>query len=237
MSAYAATLIERKRSSPGEDIISLVARATIPGPDGRPAPLSDGELLMFFHLLIAAGSETTRNSIAVGLQALIEHPEQYRLLQEDRTLLRTAVDEMLRWASSTPYNRRTATRDVELDGHRIHAGDKVTLWWASANRDETVFEDPFRFDVRRDPNPHLAFGHGNHFCIGANLARLEIRVMFEELLDRFDDFALTGPVEWVRSNKHTGIRHMPIRFRATRRGPQSPRGATPAASTSTRASR
>jgi cytochrome P450 len=214
MSAYAAELIERKRSSPGEDIISLVTRATIPGPDGRPAPLSDGELLMFFHLLIAAGSETTRNSIAAGLKALIEHPDEYRLLRDDRMLLRTAVDEMLRWASSTPYNRRTATRDVELGGQLIRAGDKVTLWWASANRDEAVFDDPFRFDVRRDPNPHLAFGHGSHFCLGANLARLEIRVMFEELLDRFDGFALAGAVEWVRSNKHTGIRHMPVRFRS-----------------------
>lgn len=211
MMEYGNKLIEQKRSRPADDIISVVTHATIED-RGVHAPLSDAELVMFFHLLIAAGSETTRNSIAAGLHALIDYPDQLRLLETDPAILPTAVEEMLRWASSTPYNRRTATRDISIQGQTIRAGDKVTLWWASANRDEAVFSAPFRFDVRRQPNPHLAFGHGNHFCLGANLARLEIRIMFEALLRRFRDFALTGPIEWIRSNKHTGIRHMPIRF-------------------------
>jgi cytochrome P450 len=127
-------------------------------------------------------------------------------------LLGGATEEILRWASSTSYNRRTATDDATLGDHLVSAGDKVTLWWSSANRDEAVFDDPFTFDVRREPNRHLAFGHGSHFCLGANLARLEIRVMLEALLDAVDHVEPTGPIEWVRSNKHTGVRHMPVRF-------------------------
>jgi cytochrome P450 len=128
----------------------------------------------------------------------------------------TAVEEILRWTSATLYNRRTATRTTELGGQVILAGDKVTLWWASANRDETVFDDPFRFDITRSPNPHLTFGHRTHFCLGANLARLEIRVLLDELLDRLEGFELTGSVERVRTNKHAGVIHVPMTFRARR---------------------
>lgn len=212
---YGTELLATKRRCPADDILSAAAHGRIPrtagatGDDEAPAEL---ELQMLFNLLIAAGSETTRNSIAAGVAALVEHPDAWRALQRDRSLLPRAVEEILRWASSTPYNRRTATRDVELRGQTIRAGDKVTLWWASANRDEDVFADPFRFDVRRDPNPHLTFGHGNHFCLGANLARTEIRLVFAGLLDRFDEIALAGPIEWTRSNKHTGVRHMPVTF-------------------------
>ncbi len=149
-------------------------------------PLSDLELLMFFNLLVVAGSETTRNSIALGMVALIEHPDQLEALRSDRSLMPTAVEEILRWTSATLYNRRTATRATELGGQPIAAGDKVTLWWPSANRDESVFDDPFRFDIRRNPNPHVTFGHRTHFCMGANLARMEIRVILDEVLDRLD---------------------------------------------------
>jgi cytochrome P450 len=211
MQAYGIELIDRKRLAPGEDILSAVVGARIEGPAGD-EPLSDVELLMFFNLLIGAGSETTRNSIAVGAMALAEHPDQWRDLQDDRALLPSAVEEILRWASSTPYNRRTATRTTEVGGQPIAAGDKLTLWWASANRDESVFLDPFRFDIRRDPNPHLTFGHGSHFCLGASLARLEIRLVLDALLDRFGEIVPDGPVEWARSNKHTGVRHMPVKF-------------------------
>ncbi|MEO8604427.1 MAG: cytochrome P450, partial [bacterium] len=121
-------------------------------------------------------------------------------------------EEMLRWASSTPYNRRTATHPLQLGEATIQAGDKVTLWWASANRDEAVFAKPFRFDVGRTPNPHLAFGYGGHFCLGAALARLEIRVVLDADLERCRSIALDGPLEWTRSNKHTGVRHMPVRL-------------------------
>jgi cytochrome P450 len=169
---------------------------------------------MFFNLMIAAGSETTRNAIAGGLLALIEHPAQQSALRGDRSLMPAAVEEILRWTSATTYNRRTAVCDTEVGGHAIAAGDKVTLWWGSANRDEEVFEEPFTFDIRRDPNPHLTFGHGSHFCLGANLARLEMRLVLGEVLDRLDDLHLDGDVEWTRSNKHTGMRHLPVGFRA-----------------------
>lgn len=213
MRDYGTRLIDEKRRRPADDILSAVAHAEIDADDGGRAPLTDLELLMFFNLLMAAGSETTRNSIAAGLMALMEHPEQWQLLVDDRSLLTSATEEILRWASSTPYNRRTATRDVELRGQTIRTGDKVTLWWASANRDDDAFAEPFRFDVRRDPNPHLTFGHGAHFCLGANLARLEIRLVFDALLDRFTEITPAGPIEWTRSNKHTGVRHLPVAAR------------------------
>jgi cytochrome P450 len=211
--AYGTELLAEKRRCPAEDILSAVVHGRIPSAgdaDEDGEPLAELELQMFFNLLIAAGSETTRNSIAAGVAALIEHPDEWRALRADRSLVPKAVEEVLRWASSTPYNRRTATRDVTLRGRTIRAGDKVTLWWASANRDDEVFADPFRFDVRRDPNPHLTFGYGNHFCLGAALARVEIRLVLEGLVERFAEIALSGPIEWTRSNKHTGVRHMPV---------------------------
>ena len=216
MAAYGTALIAEKKQRPGDDIISVVAHAGIEDGGGDHRPLSDLELLMFFNLLVVAGSETTRNSIALGMVALIEHPDQLEALRSDRSLMATAVEEILRWTSATLYNRRTATRATEVGGHAIAAGDKVTLWWPSANRDESVFEDPFRFDIRRDPNPHVTFGHRTHFCLGANLARLEIRVILDEVLDRLDNFELTGPVERVRTNKHAGVWHVPMQFTARR---------------------
>lgn len=206
MFTYGSALVaERRIATGGSDLLSVAAVSTDP-------ELSELELQMFFNLLIAAGSETTRNSITLGLLALAEHPDQWRAVQADRSLLPTAVDEILRWGSTTPYNRRTATVDTELGSQRIAAGDKVTLWWASANRDEAVFDDPFRFDISRSPNPHLAFGHGSHFCLGASLARTEIRLVLESVLDRFDGLEPAGPLQRTRSNKHTGVRHSPVRF-------------------------
>ncbi len=216
MAAYGTELIAEKKQRPGDDIISVVAHAGIDDGGGGHRPLSDLELLMFFNLLVVAGSETTRNSIALGMVALIEHPDQLEALRSDRSLMATAVEEILRWTSATLYNRRTATRATDFGGHAIAAGDKVTLWWPSANRDESVFEDPFRFDIRRDPNPHVTFGHRTHFCLGANLARLEIRVILDEVLDRLGNFELTGPVERVRTNKHAGVWHVPMQFTARR---------------------
>jgi cytochrome P450 len=203
MFEYGAKLIAEKRPSRANDMLSTVVTSTDP-------ELSDAELHMFFSLLIAAGSETTRNSITLGLLALAQRSEQWQLLAQDRSRLPAAVEEVLRYASTTPYNRRTAVVDTELRGVRIAAGDKVTLWWASANYDEDVFIDPFTFDVARAPNPHLAFGHGVHFCLGANLARMEIRLVLDAFLDRFDSVQPNGPIEWTRSNKHTGVRHVPV---------------------------
>ena len=206
--AYGMALVDRKRAEGGDDMLGLLCRSV--GPDGLPP--SDGELLMFFSLLIAAGSETTRNAIALGLEALVRNPDQWEALRSRPELWPGATEEILRWSSPTLYNRRTATRDTELAGCTVRAGEKVTLWWASANRDDRIFEDPFRFDVGRHPNPHLAFGSRSHFCLGANLARMEIRIVFEELLGRFESFELAGPVDRVRTNKHAGVRRMPVRL-------------------------
>jgi cytochrome P450 len=202
---YAGRLLDHKRARPTDDLLSVVTHAVVDG-----EPLSDIEQRMFFSLIIAAGSETTRNSIALGVAALGERPDLWEQLRADRTLVPTAVEEMLRWASSTPYNRRTATRDVELHGTRIAAGDKVTLWWASGNRDAAVFAEPRTFDITRNPNPHLGFGRGVHFCLGASLARMEMRVLVGALLDQVASIEPAGPIVHVRSNKHTGVRHMPV---------------------------
>lgn len=212
--AYGDDQIADRRARPSDDLLSQVVHATVEGPDGRAEALSPEELQAFFALLFTAGSETTRNSIAGGVLALIEHPDEQARLRADPSLLPLAVEEVLRWTSATAYNRRTATRDAELGGHRIRAGDKTTHWYPSANRDEGVFADPFAFDVGRDPNPHLAFGHGLHHCLGAPLARKEIAIVLGAVLERFDDLALAGPVEWGRSNKHTSLRHLPVSFRA-----------------------
>jgi cytochrome P450 len=202
MRVYGEELVAEKRSRPTDDLLSAVVEGG----------LSDAELGAFFSLLFTAGSETTRNSIAGGILACAERPGEWDRLRADRTLLPTAVEETLRWTSATAYNRRTATVDVELGGVTIHAGEKTTHWYPAANRDETVFADPDRFDVGRDPNPHLAFGHGIHHCLGASLARLEIATTLDVLLDRCAGFELAGPVEWGRSNKHTSIRHLPLRL-------------------------
>jgi cytochrome P450 len=178
--------------------------------DVEPPSLTDGELYAFFSLLFSAGSDTTRNAIAGGLLALIERPEQLGALRADPELLPTAIEEMLRWTTPSPAKRRTATRRAVLAGHTIEPGDKVLFWEGSANRDELVFDRSMEFDVTRDPNPHLAFGHGVHFCLGANLARLEMRAVFEALLPAFSRYELVEPVEWTRSNRHTGIRHMVV---------------------------
>jgi cytochrome P450 len=209
MYQYGCRLVEGKRVEPGEDFMSVMAHGEIAEGQGEP-PLIDYERQVFFNLLSLAGTETTRNAIAIGLLALARHPEQWHALRADRSLLRGAVEEMLRWSSPTPYNRRTATKDLVFRDVLIKEGDKVTFWWASANRDESVFADPFSFDISRDPNPHLAFGHGIHTCLGLELARVEMRVLFDELLDQVEEVRLTGEVPWARNNKHTVALRMPV---------------------------
>ncbi len=205
MYTYGSELIAAKRAEPGDDMLSVVANAS-------DACLSDLELYLFFSLLFSAGAETTRNAVAGGLLALIENPSQMALLREDLAELPTAIEEMVRWTSPSPSKRRTATRAVTLGGCDIEPGQKVQVWEGSANRDSLVFEQPDVFDITRKPNPHLGFGYGIHYCLGANLARLELRVLFEELLSRFSSARLVKPVEWTRSNRHTGIRHLVAEF-------------------------
>jgi cytochrome P450 len=203
MYAYGQELIAAKRAEPTDDMLSVVVNSDDP-------ELTDIESYLFFNLLFSAGAETTRNAIAGGLLALIENPEAYRALRADRDLLPTAIEEMVRWTSPSPSKRRTVTRPAVLGGHAVEPGQKVLVWEGSANRDATVFVDADRFDIARKPNPHLGFGQGVHYCLGANLARLELRVIFEEILDRYDAVQLDRPVEWTRSNRHTGIRHLVV---------------------------
>ncbi len=206
---YAQQLAEKHRESAGDDIISELLSADIDGES-----LSDMDFNLFFLLLTVAGNETTRNAISHGMQAFIENPEQYdRLVADPAGMIETATEEILRWATPVLYFRRNATTDFELKGHQISEGDKVTLWYISANRDEDVFEDSFAFDIGRTPNDHVAFGGGGpHFCLGAQLARLEIRVLFEELAKRVSRVEpLEGP-DRLRSNFIGGIKHLPVRF-------------------------
>jgi cytochrome P450 len=207
MYTYGLELIASKRAQPTDDMLSLVANAA---PAADAPAMSDLELYLFFSLLFSAGAETTRNAVAGGMLALANHPEQLRELREDLDTLPTAVEEMVRWTSPSPSKRRTATRDVTVGGAPIGAGQKVQIWEGSANRDASIFDDADEFDIARKPNPHLGFGQGVHYCLGANLARLELRVLFEELLSRFGTVQVVRDVEWTRSNRHTGIRHLVV---------------------------
>jgi len=213
MFVYANELAAKKRENPGDDIISVLLNAEVEG-----ERLTDIEFDLFFQLLAVAGNETTRNLISHGMLALLENPDQMARLLADPTLLPSAVDEMLRYASPVMYMRRTARSDTEVRGQTIKAGDKVALWYIAANHDPEVFPDPHRFDVTRDPTDHEAFGGGGpHFCLGTHLAKLEITVMFEELLAAIPDMELAGDVQRLRSNFINGIKHMPVKFAATRR--------------------
>jgi len=217
MFAYAHELAERKRHSPEDDVWTKLTTVEVEQPDGSMTQLSEFELDLFFMVLTIAGSETTRDAIATGLLALLENPDQMELLRTDESVMGTAVEEIVRWASPVAYFRRTAARDTVLNGAEIREGDRVVLWYPSANRDATVFADPFRFDVTRNPNPHVGFGgHGAHYCLGANLARREGRVMFEELLSRTKNIELVGEPIYRPGGIHImtayGLKEMPVRL-------------------------
>jgi len=204
---YAHALAERKRAEPGEDLISML----LAGVEGQ--PLTDEEFENFFFLLSVAGNETLRNAIPGGMLALLEHPDQLARLRADRSLLPSAVDEMLRWVTPVTQFRRTATRDTELAGQRIAMGEKVVVYYASANRDETVFPRADVFDAARMPNDHLTFGVGPHFCLGAGLARLQMSALFSQVLDHLEDAEVAGNVVRLRSNFQNGIKRLPITYR------------------------
>ena len=202
MFEFGRRLAAQRRKDPRNDIITQLAFE----------PLTQQEFDVYFVLLATAGNETTRHTITHGLLGLLEHPEELARLREDPSLGKSAAEEMLRWATPVHHFRRTAAVDTELAGTEIKAGDKVTTWFVSGNRDETVFEDPYRFDVGRTPNPHMAFGPGGiHHCMGAHLAKMEVRIAFEELLARTDRIELTGPPERLRSNFFNGIKRLPVR--------------------------
>jgi cholest-4-en-3-one 26-monooxygenase len=208
MFLYAQSLADKRRAEPREDIITKLLSADVDGDQ-----LSEMDFNLFFLLLAVAGNETTRNAISHGMNALIENPDQYARLVEQPELMDTAVEEILRWASPVMYFRRNVTEDVEYKGHELRAGDKVGIWYVSANRDEEVFDDPFRFDVGRQPNDHIAFGGGGpHHCLGASLARMEIRLFFEELTSKVERVESVGAPQRLRSNFIGGIKHLPVRF-------------------------
>jgi cytochrome P450 len=211
--AYAAALAEDRRAHPGEDLTTSLVQAELDG-----ERLTSAEVASFFILLVVAGNETTRNAISHGVLALSRHPDQRDLWWSDYdTIAPTAVEEVVRWASPVAYMRRTVTRETELSGVKLSEGDKVTLWYGSANRDTAKFDDPWTFDVRRHPNPHVGFGGGGaHFCLGANLARREITVAFEELHRQLPDIAATEEPDRLQSAFIHGIKRLPVSWTPAR---------------------
>jgi cytochrome P450 len=208
MFEYGRKLADERRECPRDDIVTKLVEAEIDG-----CPLTQHEYDVYFLLLAVAGNETTRHSISQGVLALIENPEQLQRLRDDPGLMPLAANEILRWATPVHHFRRTATTDVEFGGKQIKENDKLATWYISGNFDEEVFPEPFTFDVGRDPNPQMTFGPGGpHFCTGAHLARLEIEIVFEEMVGRVADFELTGEPERLQSNFFNGIKRMPVRL-------------------------
>ncbi len=202
---YGAKLAEFRREHPGEDIMSKVAAA------GEAEQLDQDEIMGMTLLMAGAGNETTRNALSHGLHALLRHPEQFALLREQRdTILDSAIEEILRWATPVIQFRRTVDHDMELHGQHLLAGDRMTFMYASANFDPNAFPDPESFDLTRTPNQHVAFGTGPHVCLGAAVARLEIKVMLEELLDRTKDIRQTGPIAYSRDSLLRGVKTLPV---------------------------
>ena len=213
MFMYANALAQERRANPRDDIVTELLNAEVDGDT-----LSEMDFNLFFLLLAVAGNETTRNSISHGIRAFCEYPDQYQKLVADPSLSRSATEEVVRWASPVMYFRRNVTRDTELRGQQFKAGDKVSIWYISANRDEDVFDDPFAFDIARDPNEHVGFGGGGpHHCLGANLARMEIYVLLEEMARRIPTIELIDDPAPLRSNFIAGIKHMNVKFPAGNR--------------------
>jgi len=207
MAMYAIELAGRRRAEPAEDLTTLVLSMEVDG-----EPMTDIQFGSFFVQLVTAGNDTTRTMLSSGLHALLEHPDELARLRADRDYIPNAVEEILRFANPLHYFRRTATADAVIRGQEIAAGDKLAMMYTSANRDETVFVDADRFDVTRHPNPHLSFGIAEHFCLGVHLARLEARIFFEELLDRFPTIELIGAPRRMRSNLNNALKALPVRL-------------------------
>jgi cytochrome P450 len=207
MGTYGFELACARKDSGADDLISLLINQEV---DGQ--TVSEAEFASLFVQIAVAGNETTRGLISSGMYALLQRPTDYRALERDPSLIPVAVEEMLRWTCPLHYFRRTASRDTQIAGQAIAAGDRVVMLYSSANFDDRVFDDPMTFDIRRDPNPHLAFGHGIHLCLGANLARLEARIFLEEFFRVFSGMALTAEPVYIRSNMVHGFKDMPVQL-------------------------
>jgi cytochrome P450 len=208
MAMYAIGFAQRRRQEePQEDLTTLILESDFGG-----THMTDMDFGSFFVQLVTAGNDTTKTMLSSGLLALLRHPDQLAQLRADPSLMGGAVEEILRWANPLHYFRRTATADAELRDVTIKAGDKVAMYYTSANRDEDVFDDPQRFDIHRNPNPHLSFGIAEHFCLGVHLARLEGRIFFEELLSTFPSIELTGEPKRTRSNLNNAFKSVPVRL-------------------------
>ena len=200
-------IIADRRANPTDDLASVLANGTV---DGQ--PMGPMETLGYYLIVFNAGHDTTKNALAGGIRALVEHPEQFEKLRRDRSLVPSAVEEILRWASSVNYMKRTTARDVEVNGTKIPEGDALVMFYASGNRDEEVFDDPFTFDIERKPNPHIAFGYGEHFCMGAHFARRSMAAILNQLVDRVEAWELAGEPEWIQASFVVGLKHLPVRY-------------------------
>jgi len=201
-------IIEDRRKNPTDDLASVIANGQING-----EPMGPMETLGYYLIVFSAGHDTTKNSLAGGFWQLIQNPAEFAKVQQDPSRAPDAVEEMIRWASPVNYMKRTAARDTEVNGQKIREGEPVVMFYASANRDESVFEDPYTFNIDRNPNRHLAFGYGEHFCMGTHFARRSMRAIVEQLASRVEHWELTGDPEWIRASFVVGLKHLPVRYK------------------------
>ena len=211
--ALFSEIIEDRRANPRDDLASVLANGRVDG-----APMGPMETFGYYLITFSAGHDTTKNALVGGMRALIEHPDELEKLRRNPDLAPAAVEEVVRWTAPVNYMKRTAACDVEIGEQKVREGDELVLFYASANRDEAVFDDPQRFRVDREPNRHMGFGIGEHFCLGAHLARRSQRALFSELARRLEFVELTGKPEWIRSSFIVGLKHLPIRYRIARAG-------------------
>jgi len=201
-------IVEDRRKNPTDDLASVIANAEING-----APMGPMETLGYYLIVFNAGHDTTKNSLAGGFEQLVRNPAEFAKIQEDPSRIPDAVEEMIRWASPVNYMKRTAARDVEVGGQKIPEGDSLVMFYGSANRDEAVFDDPYTFRIDRNPNRHLAFGYGEHFCMGAHFARRSMRAIVEQLASRVESWEVVGDPEWIRASFVVGLKRLPVRYK------------------------
>jgi cytochrome P450 len=201
-------IIEDRRKNPTDDLASVIANARIHG-----EPMGPMETLGYYLIVFSAGHDTTKNSLAGGFWQLIQNPAEFAKVQQDPSRVPDAVEEMIRWASPVNYMKRTAAADTELNGQKIREGEAVVMFYASANRDETIFDDPYSFNIDRNPNRHIAFGYGEHFCMGTHFARRSMRALVEQFARRVEHWELAADPEWIRASFVVGLKHLPVRYK------------------------